>query len=220
MRDGRQERRPSVALTVACAGTQGLPPPHGDEQTQGGATQHCADVSFRRDALGSPAVAVEFRLQPYRPFRRRQLHRLQGDVSRRRDAPLLPPLTWRSSQHERRSRSSDQGCAGRRGSGGRLLGTLASWNMMLRRKNAASPARCPNPPSRKNRTGPCPLRRSYLPPMQPSAKAPQQSSPSPGDPGEESVQTQFSEARPHYDGLHSRGNQSRAGMLRRLRADS
>src|SRR6516225_374002 len=40
------------------------------------------------------------------------------------------------------------------------------------------------------------------PPMQPSAKAPQQSSPSPGDPGEESVQTQFSEARPHYDGLH------------------
>jgi len=31
------------------------------------------------------------------------------------------------------------------------------------------------------RTGPCPLRRSYLPPMQPSAKAPQQSSPSPGD---------------------------------------
>src|SRR6516165_7131494 len=43
------------------------------------------------------------------------------------------------------------------------------------------------------------------PPMQPSAKAPQQSSRSPGDPGEESVQTQFSEARPHYDGLHSRG---------------
>src|SRR6516162_8491223 len=58
------------------------------------------------------------------------------------------------------------------------------------------------------------------PPMQPSAKAPQQSSPSPGDPGEESVQTQFSEARPHSDGLHSRGNQSRAGMLCRLRADS
>ena len=47
--------------------------------------------------------------------------------------------------------------------------------------------------------------RSYLHPMQPSAKAPQQSSPSPGDPGEEAVQTQFSEARPHYDGLHSCG---------------
>ena len=122
---------------------------------------------------------------------------------------LTKPSNFSRTQHERRSRSSDQGCAGRRGSGGRLLGTLASWNMMLRRKNAASPARSPNPPSRKNRTGPCPLRRSYLPPMQPSAKAPQQSSPSPGDPGEESVQTQFSEARPHYDGLHSRGNQSR-----------
>ena len=90
---------------------------------------------------------------------------------------LTKPSNFSRTQHERRSRSSDQGCAGRRGSGGRLLGTLASWNMMLRRQNAASPARCPNPPSRKNRTGPCPLRRSSLPPMQPSAKAPQQSSP-------------------------------------------
>src|SRR6516225_1236123 len=42
-------------------------------------------------------------------------------------------------------------------------------------------------------------------PISPNAterQGPQQSSPSPGDPGEESVQTQFSEARPHYDGLH------------------
>ena len=62
---------------------------------------------------------------------------------------LTKPSNFSRTQHERRSRSSDQGCAGRRGSGGRLLGTLASWNMMLRRKNAASPARSPNPPSRK-----------------------------------------------------------------------
>ena len=41
--------------------------------------------------FGSPTVAVEFRLQPYRPFRRRQPRRLQGDVSRRRDAPLPRP---------------------------------------------------------------------------------------------------------------------------------
>src|SRR6516225_7435970 len=33
-------------------------------------------------------------------------------------------------------------------------------------------ARCPNQPSRKNRTGPCPLRRSYLPPMQPERQSP------------------------------------------------
>jgi len=47
---------------------------------------------------------------------------------------LTKPSNFTRTQHERRSRSSDQGCAGRRGSGGRLLGTLASWNMMLRRK--------------------------------------------------------------------------------------
>src|SRR6516225_11025827 len=44
--------------------------------------------------------------------------------------------------------------------------------MMLRRKNAASPARCPNPPSRKNRTGPCPLRRSSLPQCNRAPKPP------------------------------------------------
>jgi hypothetical protein len=39
-----------------------------------------------------------FVYNPYRPFRRRQPCRLQGDVSRRRDAPASPALTWRSSK--------------------------------------------------------------------------------------------------------------------------
>ena len=44
------------------------------------------------------------------------------------------------------------------------------------------------------------------PPNATERQGPQQSSPSPGDPGEESVQTQFSEARPHYDGLYMCGS--------------
>src|SRR5262249_36454113 len=47
---------------------------------------------------------------------------------------LTKPSNCTRTQHEHRSRS--KGCAGRRGSGGRLLGTLASWNIMLRRKKA------------------------------------------------------------------------------------
>ena len=43
-----------------------------------------------------------------------------------------------------------KGARAEEGQGGRLLGALASWNMMLRRKNVASPARSRNPPSRKN----------------------------------------------------------------------
>src|SRR5215831_1677734 len=50
---------------------------------------------------------------------------------------LTKPSNCSRTQHEHRSCSFDpKGCAGRRWSGGRLLGTLASWNIMLRRKKA------------------------------------------------------------------------------------
>ena len=99
--------------------------------------QHRAVVPFRRAALGPPAVAVEFRLQPYRPFRRRQPRGLQGDVSRRRDAPLP------GSQH---------GVPRRR----RRLGLPLVRRPLIRLPHWKAPARSSSSVSAKMRPGPAP----------------------------------------------------------------
>jgi len=57
----------------------------------GDVTQHRAVRSIPVRGVGSAAVAARIRLQPYRPFCRRQPRRLQDDVSWRRDAPLPRP---------------------------------------------------------------------------------------------------------------------------------
>src|SRR5215831_12128358 len=50
---------------------------------------------------------------------------------------LTKPSNCTRTQHEHRSRSFDpSGARAEDGQGGRLLGTLASWNIMLRRTKA------------------------------------------------------------------------------------
>src|SRR5215813_6758042 len=68
-------------------------------------------------------------------------------------------------------------CAGRRWSGGRLVGLKHD----LALEKYASPARSRTPPMQKKSHWTVPAPALLSSPMQPSAKAPQQSSPSPGD---------------------------------------
>jgi hypothetical protein len=54
--------------------------------------QSASNSTSRRRSIPARGVGVSgCRLQPYRPFRRRQPRHLQGDVSRWHDAPLPRP---------------------------------------------------------------------------------------------------------------------------------
>ena len=50
--------------------------------------RHRADLPFERQRPGAAQFAVEFRLQPYRPFRRRRSCGVEGDLPRRRHKAL------------------------------------------------------------------------------------------------------------------------------------
>src|SRR5215471_13381191 len=63
---------------------------------------------------------------------------------------------------------------------GSAAGNVGELEHHVAPEKSASPARSRIPPSRRNRTGQCPLPALLSPLMQPSVKAPQQSSPSPG----------------------------------------
>src|SRR5215472_16343562 len=76
---------------------------------------------------------------------------------------LTKPSNCSRTQHEHRSRSFDPSGARAEDGQGSAAGNVGELEHHVAPEKSASPARSRTPPSRRNRTGQCPLRRSYLP---------------------------------------------------------